>query len=322
MRRLTPLRDHVRTLRPFLASRLFPVRLPGASSWSTTLEDPSVGRVRLTGELREQRGSRELFVLIHGLGGSTASYYVRGMAAHLAAAGKSTLALALRGADRSGEDFYNVALTADLHASVGSPALAHHERIFLVGFSMGGYVALHYAAEVEDPRVRAVAAVSTPLDLHTAQLHIDSFAALPYRNHVLRGLKSIYAAVARQRTVPTDPALVRKVRTIHAWDRLTIAPRYGFASPEDYYERLSVVPRLAALRRPALLVCAERDPIVPARAIRPFVPRTGSESERLTVHWSKRAGHVSFPRDLDLGCPGEKGLEAQVTAWLLTRSEG
>jgi predicted alpha/beta-fold hydrolase len=293
--------------------------LPGASSWSTTLQDPLVGSVRLTGELREQPGSRELFVLIHGLGGSTASYYVRSMAAWLAAAGKSTLALALRGADRGGEDFYNVALTADLHASVASPALAHHERIFLVGFSMGGYVALHYAAEVDDPRVRAVAAVSTPFDLHSAQVHIDSLAALPYRNHVLRGLKSIYAAVARRRAVPTDPALVSKVRSIHAWDRLTIAPRYGFASPEDYYERLSVVPRLAALRRPALLVCAERDPIVPPSTIRPFLPRERSGAERLEVFWSRRAGHVSFPGDLDLGCKGEKGLAAQVTAWLLER---
>lgn len=316
---MPPLRDHVLTLRPFLAAKLFPPRLPPPSAWETALADPDVGPVRLRGELRASPGAPALFVLVHGLGGSTASYYVRAMAHSLAAAGHASLALALRGADRSGEDFYNVAQTADLHAALASPALSAWERVYLVGFSMGGYVCLHWAAEAREERVRAVAAVCTPLDLAAAQRHIDAPGTRAYRAHVLRGLKEIYAAVARRRPVPTPVERVLRVRTIREWDALTIAPRYGFASPEDYYERLSVVPRLGALRRPALLLCAERDPIVPAGTVRPFLPEPAAGAGALHVRWSARAGHLAFPADLDLGAGRARGLEAQLTAWLLAR---
>lgn len=313
------LRPHLLTLAPWLRSLVRPVPLPPPRAWSTTVEDADVGPVRLTGELREVEGARRVFVLVHGLGGSPRSYYVREAARDLAVAGASTLALSLRGSDGLGEDFYNVALTADLHATVGSELLARYESVHVVGFSMGGYVALHYAAEAGDARLASVAAVCTPLDLAAAQRWIDAPAGWPYRTHVLGGLKRIYAAVAARRPVPTDPRRVAAVRTIREWDRLAIVPRYGFASPEDYYRRLSVVPRLGHLRVPALLVCAGLDPVVPPATVRPFVPRLDGErgaGGRLSVAWSERAGHLAFPRERLLATDAGPELGDQLAAWL------
>lgn len=314
--RSSSLADHLRTLRPLIGAWLRPPRLAPAEPWSTTLDDPVAGRVTLRGELREVPRSRRLVVLVHGLGGSPQSFYVRGAAAELAALGTSTLALALRGADRGGDDFYNVALTADLHAALASPPLARHERIAIVGFSMGGYVTLHYAAETCDPRVEGVAALCTPLSLTAAQRHVDAPAGLPYRLHVLRGLKEIYAAVARRRSVPTPAPAVARVRTIRDWDRLTIVPRYGFESPEDYYEKLDVTPRLVDLRVPALLVGVAGDPVVPERTIRPFLP-PAQEAPRLTLRWVERAGHAALGPAPGLGFdPGGGGPLREVCAWL------
>ena len=55
---------------------------------------------------------------------------LRGAAA-VDAIGGSSLCLSLRGSDRRGEDFYNIAQTVDLHAALASPALADYERIYL-----------------------------------------------------------------------------------------------------------------------------------------------------------------------------------------------
>lgn len=301
---------------PYARRWFAPVRTPEGQPWTTTLVDADVGTLRLTGVLRRARDHRDLFLIVHGLGGSPESRCCLEAAQAVQARGAASLCLALRGSDRRGEDYYNIALTADLHAALASPELRDFERVFVVGFSMGGYVTLHWAREGGDERVRAVAAISTPIDLGTAQRHIDTGRAWIYRQHVLGGLKSIYAAVAARRQVPSDPREVARVRTIYDWDRLAIAPRYGFPSPEAYYEALSIAPHLARLRVPALLVAAADDPVIPATTIAPFLPARHD----LEVAWVERAGHLGFRRDVDLGFGAGPGLLGQVLHWLETRA--
>lgn len=316
---MTDIRKDIWTLYPFVKHRLAPFQAPAPTPWETTLEDPDVGTVRLTGQLRGDPDARELVVIVHGLGGTTDSYYCMRAAAAVAEIGGASLCLSLRGSDRRGEDFYNIALHADLQAAVASPRLARYERIFILGYSMGGYVTWHFARGPADPRVKAVAAVCTPIDLLTAQRYIDGARAWIYRHHVLNGLKAIYRAVAEKgHAVPSDPREVQRVRTMYDWDRLAIAPRYGYESPEHYYQDLSIKPHLDAFAVPALLVAGMHDPIVPPQTIRPFVEqRSGGDARSLEVHWVRRGGHVAFPRDLDLGFGPRRGLEGQIYGWFL-----
>lgn len=329
----------LRTLLPYARHRLAPAALPPATPWEASVQDEPAGRVRLTGLLREPPGTgglggpgsaRELALVVHGLGGGPESYYCRRAVLAAAERGMASLCLALRGADRLGEDFYNVAQRGDLAAALASPALARYERVHLLGYSMGGYVVLHYARGPVDPRVSGAVAVCTPLDLHAAQRWIDAPRARIYLRHVLGGLKEIYAAAAqRGRTGPTDPDAVLAVRSMYEWDRLAIAPRYGYRSPEHYYAELSVAPHVGSLAAPALLVAAEDDPVIPADTIRPFLPRAGASgapgassapgARALELRWCRRAGHVAFPGDLDLGEPGPRGLEHQALSWLRAR---
>src|SRR4029453_16562883 len=103
-----------------------------------------------------------------------------------------------------GEDFYTGGLRAARDAALASPALARYERVFLLGYSMGGFVVLHAARGPLDPRGAGAAAGGPPLGLASAQPHIDPARAWPYRRSVLAGLKAIYRAVSeRGRPVPT-----------------------------------------------------------------------------------------------------------------------
>jgi hypothetical protein len=312
------LHGHLWTLGPHLAHAVRPVRAPRDEPWDATVVDPDLGAIRLTGWLRRRPGSEALVVLVHGLGGSTDSPYVLRAARACDEAGLSYLRLNLRGADRSGEDFYHAGLTADLRAALASPALASFERLFVLGYSMGGHVTLRWATEPgRDRRVRAVAAVCAPLDLKYGAEAIQRPLGRPYQWHILRGLKEMYAAAARRllrAPYPVDAAM--RLRTLLEWDDRIVAPRFSFASREHYYAEASAGPRLRSADLPTLFVAAEADPMVTADQLRPWLREA---SPAVEVAWTGRGGHVGFPDDLDLGLGDVGPFEPQLVRWLTRR---
>jgi predicted alpha/beta-fold hydrolase len=275
--------------------------------WTTTVDDPLVGAVTLNGLLREHPGSDTIVVVIHGLGGAPDSHYCVPAATAAEACGWSTLRLGLRGSDCNGHDFYHAGLTADLEAAIASPELASYRTIFLVGYSLGGHVALCLALRRLPERIRAVAAICSPLDLALTSAAIDAPAGWLYRAYVLAELRRSYAAVARRRRVPTPMSTVRRIKTIREWDRHTVVLRHGFFGVDDYYERVSVGPRLGGLTIPALLIRGRDDPMVPPWTLEQSLATTPATVEARWVD----GGHVGFPPGAD--------VEGQVMDWLSAR---
>lgn len=298
-----------------VVARRQPPEPPDTRPWSLSLDDPRMGTVRLTGRLTEPPGARALVVAIHGIAGCAASSYVVAAARAARQAGLACLRINLRGCDREGEDYYHAALGADLGAALASPEVAGYWEIHLLGYSLGGHVALTYATGKPDPRLAAVAAVCTPLDLDRASRHLDRRSSWPYRRYVLGRMKEIYAAVAARRPVPMPMPQAARISTMRAWDEAVVAPRWGYAGAEDYYHRASVAPRLGRLPVPALLVMAEGDPMVPPKVVRPVL----AEAPAVEGRWVPRGGHVAFPEDLTLGMEAPPGLASQALAWLTSR---
>jgi predicted alpha/beta-fold hydrolase len=309
------LSGHGWTIGVWLRHAVRPDVAPPSAPWSVVAEDPKIGPVKLTGRIRHE-GSKELVLLVHGLGGDAEAPYIVAGAAAASAAGLSSLRLNLRGADRSGEDFYHAGLTADLHAAVSSGELDRYERIYVLGYSLGGHVTLRYATDAPDPRVDAVAAVSPPLDLDLSAHAFDRPACDIYRRNVLAGLKEIYESVARRRPVPTPVAEVNRIRKIREWDDRVVAPRYGFRDAAHYYRSVSVAPHLAELGMRSLVVFAKNDPMVPASAVESSAATCGTAT---VVKWVEKGGHMAFPAKLDLACGGALGLEAQIMSWFQAR---
>lgn len=315
MRALSPLlselHGHAYTIGPrFLYGRgLTP---PPTKRWQTTCLEQ--GRsITLSGLYSEHESADTLVIVMHGCGGKPTSHYAVLAAHHFYGRGISVLRLAWRGADLDGEDIYHAAQTADVHAAIACPTFARYRRIWLLGYSLGGHCCLHVAHESREPRVSAVATVCPVLHLMQTNAAIDAPERLLYRRYVLDGLRESYLAYAARANDTSVVPHVRKASTFRAYDALTVVPRYGFASVDDYYTRACASQIVGRIERPTLVVCARRDPMLPWQ-IADTVRR--SFSPAITFRWAERGGHAGFPRDLDLGEAGPLGLEAQVYTWL------
>ena len=306
------LAGHYWSLAPLASWLLHPQPLPPSQPFSTYVHDNKLGPLRLTGALR-RAGSHTLLLALHGLGGDISSHYIERSAIAAHAHGIDCLRLNMRGAALQGEDFYHAGLTDDIHAALTDPLVANYRHILLMGFSLGGHLVLRYATEAHrDRRVRAVAAICPPIDLAAGASDIDAAIRWPYRRYVLASLREMLRRIAARRRLPLPLAQALKITRIRDWDEHLVAPRFGFAGANDYYQRMGVGPRLKQLTVPTLMVLAKHDPMVLTRTV---TNALRDPPPALQLHIVERAGHVGSPSDADLQQPGPLGMEMQAVSW-------
>ena len=237
-------------------------------------------------------------VLFHGLEGSSASHYAQGFAAAAARRGWSVALPHFRGcsgelnqlprAYHSGDHDEIGWVLARLHQRLGVPLLA-------AGVSLGGNALLRWAGEVEsDARrlTRAVAAISSPLDLAAAGAAIDrGFNRRVYARMFLSTMKPKALAKWQQHPGLFDRDRVRAARTIFEFDDAFTAPLHGFAGTHDYWARASAKPHLARIAVPALAINARNDPFVPAASL----PSAAEAGRQVTLWQPAHGGHCGFP---------------------------
>jgi uncharacterized protein len=235
-----------------------------------------------------------LVLLVHGLGGSDRGGYVTATGAFAWSRGFHVARMNLRGAG-DGEGvcprLYNAGLDGDLCA-VAEDLARVVRRIVVIGFSLGGNLSLLALARGSVPdAVRAVVAVSAPLDLAACATALERPANRLYQVYFMRELRAAYSRLQRRRPDLYAPGRERGLRTILEYDEAITAPYGGYASAAAYYAESSAGPRLAAIERPALLLSALDDPMVPAEANARFgLPPSG----RVVREVWPTGGHVGF----------------------------
>lgn len=237
-------------------------------------------------------------LLLHGLEGGLSSRYVGEFARQLAPLGWQLVLLEFRSC--GGElnrrlRSYHSGETGDLAFVVARLLAAEPERpLFVVGYSLGGNVLLKWLGEVGERApagLVAAAAVSPPFDLEAAARNCDRRAGGAIARHFLRTL--VPKAIAKARAFPgvLDEDAVRRCRSFAAFDDLVTAPLHGFADAEDYWRRSSCAQFLPAIRRPALLVAAVDDPLVPGH----LLPHAAvAASPFLQARFERHGGHCGF----------------------------
>jgi len=286
--------------------------------------------------------ARGLVVVLHGLGGSSRREGLRRLGLSLQGAGFAVLRLNLRGADPGRHlagGTYAAACNSDLLPVLARARLLAAELgqetaggrplpLYGAGISLGGTMLLN--ASLASPGVLdALICASSPLDLAACSASIERPRNRIYQRWLLQRLVRQTLADPFGVSVEEEQSLRHNPpRSIRAFDAAVTAPRWGFASVDDYYRGASPLPRL--LKRPehlppTLLVQADDDPWVPAAGARQLqatlsATEQGQDLDRLAVLLTARGGHNGFhgPGDsLFSGCWSDR----LACAWLKRRSE-
>ncbi|MEM1000029.1 MAG: alpha/beta fold hydrolase [Bacteroidota bacterium] len=251
-------------------------------------------------------GSQTALVLVHGLEGSAASQYMRGLARIANQQGWDAVAINLRNCSGEANRLYvsyHSGKSDDLDRVVRH---LHQEKseyrdILIAGFSLGGNLSLKYAGEQGSTlpnRVRALAAISVPTNLQASVLHLGRPKNRLYLNHFLRSLRR--KAGDKKRRHPEAPFHledVRRIRNFPMYDDLYTAPAHGFRDSADYYARCASEKFLHGIRIPTLLLNAQDDPFLPPEC---YPSEEAGRNPRITFEAPRYGGHVGFLTDARL----------------------
>jgi uncharacterized protein len=206
-------------------------------------------------------------VFLHGLEGSAEAGYITSFAQDALVSGFGVHRTNLRtcgGTEALCETMYHSGLTSDTRTILERIQDSHRQPIFLVGFSLGGNVALKLAGELgETPMLAGVCAISTPIDLAACVRAMGKRSNFLYARRFLDRLRD---RVRRKSKLAPDfytEEGLDEVKSIWEFDDRFTAPLFGFGTAANYYATQSAVRYLDQIRVPTLVICAKDDPLVP-----------------------------------------------------------
>lgn len=239
-------------------------------------------------------GGQGTIVAVHGLTGSSESSYMRALARAALDRGLRVIRLNVRncgGTEHLAPTLYHSGLTDDLRSVVEqlSP-----EPLVIVGFSMGGNIALKLAGEWADTppsHVRAICGISVPIRLEVCARRLGERRNRIYETRFLRDL---------ERTVRTKQRLMPELfqslpssgtKSIYDFDDRVTAPAFGYRDAAHYYEQASAARFLDRIRVPTLMLQSKDDPFIPFEV---FEQARIEACSHVRLVATECGGHVAF----------------------------
>ena len=247
---------------------------------------------------QSDRRAHATIVIWHGMEGSTSSIYMIATAEKAFRAGFNVVRVNFRncgGTEHLTPTLYHGGLSEDLRAVINE--LIEKDglnRIFVLGFSLGGNMVLKLAGEYgEDAPAKVIAAavVSPSVDLEASAESILARENWLYHKQFMSSLKSRIRF--KQKLFPDryDVSALPRIRTIREFDAAFVAPASGFKSADDYYYRASSLRVIANIRIPTVIIHAEDDPFIPFEPLR---ESSFTQNPFLLMVKTERGGHVAF----------------------------
>ena len=255
-------------------------------------------------------------MLVHGLCGCHQSRYIERIGCKLLTRGVRVFRLDLRGCG-AGEGLARTVTHCGRHSDLESPIQCIEEltggaQLTLIGFSLGGALALNLAATstTSSSWVNTIA-VCPPVDLHAVEQLLRRPLNSQYDKFFARRLWKQVNDRARQLAGAPSVAHLSRPTRLRQFDQDFTAPLGGYRDADDYYEQASVISRLADIEMRTLIVATADDPIVPIEPLRSakFGPRTEFIE---TPH----GGHLGFigRRGKD---PDRYWLDWRIVEWVV-----
>ncbi|NLP62107.1 hydrolase [Paraburkholderia sacchari] len=285
---------HIQTIIPALFSRL-PLPAYRRERWDT----PDGDFIELdwadAPNTPQPSSQAPLFVLFHGLEGSSGSHYARAFAAAAHARGWHAVIPHFRscsGPMNLLPRFYHLADAAEVDWVLRRLAARHAGPLVAAGVSLGGNVLLHWLAQQrEDAKIlSAAAAISAPLDVHAGGKMLANGFGMVYTRSFLKTLKVKALQKLEQYPGLFDAQAMLATRNMYEFDDVVTAPLHGFKSAHDYYTRATVGPKLGEIAVPTLVLNARNDPFLPGDVL----PSRHEVSAAVELEQPEAGGHVGF----------------------------
>ena len=273
---------------------LDPQRYPTQSRFFATDADTTVlAKVNEldSGLAAEQRPT---VLALHGLTACDQAPYMVTSARAALSAGFDSIRLNMRncgGTEHLCKTLYHSGLTLDLRRVVDELA---PRPVYILGYSMGGNIALKLAGEWGENapnHVQAVCAVSPPVQLAMCSREIGRLRNRVYEQRFMRRLR----AALRQKMALMPEEFPKRdlssIKTIWQFDEEVTAPSFGFADAADYYRQSSSAAFIGDIRIPTLVLHAQDDPFIPFRA---FDVDAFGKNPWISLLAPPHGGHVAF----------------------------
>jgi uncharacterized protein len=236
-----------------------------------------------------------LFVLFHGLEGSSGSHYARTLMAAARKLGWRGVVPHFRSC--SGPlnllpRFYHLADSAEVDWVLRRLREMHRGPIVAAGVSLGGNVLLRWLGERREDAswLTAAAAISAPLDVHAGGRALSQGFNKVYTRSFLKTLKAKALLKLDQYPGLFDANAMLASRTMYEFDNVVTAPLHGFRDTDDYWTRATTRPLLPEITVPTLVLNARNDPFLPGTAL----PGRHEVSDVIELDQPLHGGHVGF----------------------------
>lgn len=243
-------------------------------------------------------GSETAVLALHGLEGSSQSKYIISVLKYLNSQNIDGAALNFRGC--GGEDnnkpyAYHSGKTDDVDLAVNYLlSLNKYRNIFILGYSMGGNIALKYMGTSKNmpDEVKGAAAISVPCDLGGSAIALESLHNLVYQNMFMKTLKE--KALHKLNKFPEanlNKEVIERSKTFKDFDNAVTAPLFGYKNAEDYWVTNSSKQFIPDIQKPTFLINALDDSFL-SESCFPFSET--KNHQKVYFETPKYGGHVGF----------------------------
>ena len=243
--------------------------------------------------------SSEIILLIHGLEGSSKSKYIHSTVDYLVSQNLNAVVYNLKGC--SGEinkklTSYHSGETADLNFVLNYLfSQLNYSKISLVGFSLGGNMALKYIAEKKEnypSYLNCVVAISAPCDLKSSSIELSKKSNRIYMKRFLKTL--IQKATEKSLLFPEEKINIEAIKASQNFadfDEHFTAVINGYKNAEDYWKKESSLPLLSQIKLPTYLITAENDPFLGTAC---YPKEIAKKNNFFHLEITKYGGHIGF----------------------------
>ena len=302
---------HLQTILPVL----MPFTAPNYTRerWDTPEVDNICDFIDLDWVNLESAGNpqQKIFILFHGLEGSSQSSYSKALMRLAQARGWTGVVVHWRscsGQMNRGRVMYHSGFSSEIDWVVKRiaerfPGSVRH----IAGVSLGGNALLKWLGESGTDAcglVASAASICAPHDLKAGAVALESgFNQRVYMRSFLSTLKQkALAKLAQFPDLPITVAQIHSARNFFHVDEYFTAPLHGFKNAEDYWQKSSSKQYMRGIDVPTLILNTANDPIVPKHSL----ARADQVSPSVQLCYTEDGGHVGFVTARQAGAMGDE----------------